>query len=265
MSDRLRTLQRHRFYRHLFAITLLLMVMQALPATVFRLHLVGGTLLQLVLLVELGQVIPRDPQGHGDRDRVARRSARIYRLVGVLGLVFLVFWIFTPASSVLTGLPVMTLLSVFVFWSLERLIKLLGREQTVSGEVIAGAVAGYLLLGVSGGLLFTVLETLQPGSFQNLVHQGGHLKAHLFPNIELGRMIWDLDFSRINYFAFVALTTTGFGDIVPATPAAEMASVSLGIAGSLYLALVMGLLISRFTVQTQQQEEQDLDRHRPQD
>ncbi|MEB3275849.1 MAG: potassium channel family protein [Cyanobacteriota bacterium] len=265
MNKRSRTRKRHRFYRHLFAVTVVVLMMQALPVAVFRLHLVGSTVLQLLLLVELGQVIPRDPLVRGDQDRLARRSALLYRIIGLLGLVHLFIWIFTPANSALTGLPVLVLASVFVVWSLQRLVLLLGREESVGREVIAGAVAGYLLLGISGGLLFTVLETQQPGSFQNLVHHGLHVKEHLFHHSDLGRLIWDLDFSRLNYFAFVALTTTGFGDIVPTTPTAEIASVSLSIAGSLYLALVMGLLISRFTIQTQQEEGQEQDRQRDQE
>ena len=257
MSERSRCRQRHRFYRHLFAVTLFLLLLEALPAAVFRLHLVGGALLQLLLLIELGQVIPRNARRNAADDPLARRDAAIYRLLGGLGFFFLLFWIFRPANSPYTGLPVMLLMTTFVFWSLQRLMLLLGREENVSREVIGGAVAGYLLLGISGGLLLTALETVQPGSFQNLVHHGKHIKTHLFASEEMSRLIWDLDFSRINYFAFVALTTTGFGDIVPVTPTAEMASVCLSIAGSLYLALVMGLLISRLTVQTQLQEEQE--------
>ena len=63
-----------------------------------------------------------------------------------------------------------------------------------------------------------------------------------------------MDFGRIYYFAFVSLTTVGYGDIVPATPPAEMASVALSISGPLYLALVMGLLISRYTIQSENQQ-----------
>ena len=50
----------------------------------------------------------------------------------------------------------------------------------------------------------------------------------------------------INYFAFVCLTTVGFGDINPALPLARMLSVVTSIAGPLYLAVVMGVLIGRF-------------------
>ena len=53
-------------------------------------------------------------------------------------------------------------------------------------------------------------------------------------------------FAEINYFAFVCLTTVGFGDINPALPLARMLSVVTSIAGPLYLAVVMGVLIGRF-------------------
>jgi len=247
--------RRHRFYRHLFVVTVFLFAILALPTPIFRIHLVGTALLQLLLLSELGEVIPSRGSPNATITRHDRRAALAYRLLGLVGIGVLIIWMFTPFSTQYTGLPVFAVITPFVFWSLKRLLGLLSREQSVSGEVIVGAVAGYLLLGISGGLLLTVLETLNPGSFQNLVHEGRHINERLFVNHDLSRLIWDQDFSRINYFAFVCLTTTGFGDIVPVRPSAEMAAVSISIAGSLYLALVMGLLISRLTVQTQLEEE----------
>jgi hypothetical protein len=53
-------------------------------------------------------------------------------------------------------------------------------------------------------------------------------------------------FSTINYYAFVCLTTVGFGDIKPMLPLSRMVSVATSIAGPLYLAAVMGVLIGRF-------------------
>ena len=53
-------------------------------------------------------------------------------------------------------------------------------------------------------------------------------------------------FSAINYFAFVCLTTVGFGDISPMLPLARMVSVATSVAGPLYLAAVMGVLIGRY-------------------
>ena len=54
-------------------------------------------------------------------------------------------------------------------------------------------------------------------------------------------------FSKINYFAFICLTTVGFGDITPVQPIARMLAVTTAVVGQLYLAVVMGILIGRFS------------------
>ena len=74
--------------------------------------------------------------------------------------------------------------------------------------------------------------------------------------------VWQLNFVRLNYFAFVSLTTVGFGDIAPLTPQAQMASVSVSVIGTLYLAVVMGLLISRTTVQVEESPDDPIHRRR---
>jgi len=66
--------------------------------------------------------------------------------------------------------------------------------------------------------------------------------------------VWSIDFVQLNYFAFITLTTTGYGDIHPVTPQSQMVSVMVAITGTVYLALVMGLLISRYTVQDVEEE-----------
>ena len=84
----------------------------------------------------------------------------------------------------------------------------------------------------------SALETTQPGSFGPLNFPIGaetsvFATSHVF-------------FSTINFFAFVCLTTVGFGDINPMLPLSRMVSVATSIAGPLYLAAVMGVLIGRF-------------------
>ena len=97
--------------------------------------------------------------------------------------------------------------------------------------------AGYLHIGLTAGLVMSALETIQPGSFEPLN----------FP-IGAGTSVFATShvFSAINYFAFVCLTTVGFGDINPMLPLSRMVSVATSIAGPLYLAAVMGVLIGRF-------------------
>ena len=59
---------------------------------------------------------------------------------------------------------------------------------------------------------------------------------------------------ELNYFAFVTLTTTGYGDIHPVTPQTQMLCVMVAISGTVYLAMVMGVLISRYTARDVEDE-----------
>ena len=111
----------------------------------------------------------------------------------------------------------------------------------VHRPLLMGAIAGYLHLGLTAGLVMGAVETIQPGSFQPLALTKAALASGDLSVIESSGA-----FAEINYFAFVCLTTVGFGDINPALPLARMLSVVTSIAGPLYLAVVMGVLIGRF-------------------
>ncbi len=83
----------------------------------------------------------------------------------------------------------------------------------------------------------SALETIQPGSFEPL-EMANIGDSNVLASARL--------FSAINYYAFVCLTTVGFGDISPMLPLSRMVSVATSVAGPLYLAAVMGVLIGRF-------------------
>ena len=102
---------------------------------------------------------------------------------------------------------------------------------------LSGATAGYLDIGLAAGLVMSALETIQPGSFQPL-EMANFGDSSVLASARL--------FSAINYYAFVCLTTVGFGDISPMLPLSRMVSVATSVAGPLYLAAVMGGLIGRF-------------------
>jgi hypothetical protein len=246
------TLQRrHRFYGHLLLLSLGVMVLLAFPYPVRRLSVLCSEVLILMLTFELGR--PLRPRQH-------RRHwyDNAYRLIGLAAFGFQLFWLLSPMNWRFTsGVPVLALITIFVFWSIKRLLYCLSCEKVVSAKVISGAVAGYLQLGITGGLFFSVLETVAPGSFVSTVRDHQSLTLQVFAANPSDVSTWMLDLSRIYYFAFVSLTTVGYGDIVPTTPTAQMASVALSIAGPLYLAVVMGLLISRYTIQGDNQQDQN--------
>lgn len=246
--------KRHRFYGQLFVLMLAQMALWALPWKLHRFGVIGTGVMMLLLVVQLGRPMPGPPSN-------GSHEGRLYRLFGLAGLTGLSIWFLAPNQAGLHGLLVLLALVLFVCWSLLRLLRLLGQEQVVSRSVLVGALAGYLMLCISGGLFLSVLETLQPGSFVDLVStkQTGLTGNHPLVSLDNreSRQVWEMDFSRINYFAFVSTTTVGYGDIVPVRRFAQLASVSLSIMGPVYIAMVMGLLISRYTVQAQVEEALD--------
>jgi voltage-gated potassium channel len=188
----------------------------------------------------LGGVMLRALGEGGDRSRRGTLHRRLYRATGIATLAVGGLWLLTPLELRGTGVPVVALWALFSVWSAQRLIRQLGEERSVDAAVLRGALAGYLMLGLSGGFLSAAVETVAPGSFS-----GGDLTPVGPDGLE---PVWRLDFVKLNYFAFVSLTTTGYGDILPVTPAAQMVSIALAVAGNSYLAIVLGLLIGRFRV-----------------
>ncbi|MCP9849701.1 potassium channel family protein [Cyanobium sp. Morenito 9A2] len=233
--------RRHRFFLQMFLICLLLLVSFALPLGFNRLTILWQIVMVLLLVLNLGEP--------GTVPGATRLTDRSYRALGLAALLSQTVWVLTPLSLRHTGVPVLGLWSLFVAWSTLRLVQVIAQEKQVNGRVLMGAAAGYLMLGLTAGLLFSVLETVQPGSFNSIHHNGGQLLVprHM-PGLGV-QQVWELDFVRLNYFAFVSLTTVGYGDILPVTPLAQIASVSFSVIGPIYLVIVMGLLISRLTSQ----------------
>ena len=233
--------RRHRWYLRLLVMCLLVLLCFTLPQQWRVVSSVGYGLLPLMLVAGLGRRSGR-LSFHG--------SGLLFRSLGLASTVSGVVWAVTPVGIRSSGVALLVLWGLFIGWSLLRLLRMLGQELRVTGRVLMGATAGYLLLGLTAGLLLAALETVHPNSFENARGAAGSVLApsgQLTP--QAWAAVWSLDFVRINYFAFITLTSTGFGDIVPHTPQAQMATIVIAILGNFYVAVVMGLLISRLTVQ----------------
>jgi hypothetical protein len=137
-------------------------------------------------------------------------------------------------TTVLIGHGVAVL---FFFWGALRIAASLFRRQALSLDSVFGAIGGYLLLGMAWGVLYSMLDTVWPGSFEvgsRLAGQvqAGHSRVPLF-----------------TYYSFITLTTVGYGDVTPvSTPARTGASLE-ALTGQLYLAVLVaglvGALLSR--------------------
>lgn len=102
------------------------------------------------------------------------------------------------------------------------------RRGTVSGHRIRGAIAGYLLLAGVFSSAYQMLERAAPGSFT-----GGATPVVLDERQE-----------ELFYFAMVTLTTTGYGDITPASPAARSLAMLEALIGQLYPTILIARLVT---------------------
>ncbi|HTU00786.1 MAG TPA: potassium channel family protein [Candidatus Sulfotelmatobacter sp.] len=98
----------------------------------------------------------------------------------------------------------------------------------VTGRRIQGAIVAYLLFALAWAQFYECVETFAPGAF---TFSGGGGTA----------TGW---FSPLLYFSFITLTTLGYGDILPAHPAARSLATMEALIGQLYPAILIGRLVS---------------------
>jgi len=125
-------------------------------------------------------------------------------------------------------------LAFYAFITLSILRSVLA-APTISADVICGAIAVYLLLGITWAIIFGTIEMLTPGAIRAT------------NDFDPTPMQTPNDFI---YFAFVTLTTLGYGDYVPVSKAARMGVVWASISGSLYIAVFIGRLVGLTTSQS---------------
>ena len=125
-------------------------------------------------------------------------------------------------------------LSIMIYAVAMILLDVL-RARSISSDTVCGAICVYILLGLAWGILYALFELAEPGSFYfapfvqiqpvGQSHERGMLQAMIV-------------------FSFVTLTTTGYGDIVPAMPSVRSVAVVEAATGQLYIAIMIARLVS---------------------
>lgn len=99
--------------------------------------------------------------------------------------------------------------------------------KTVSTEMLAAALCGFVLLCQISTFLFYLIDIYSPHSFSNV----GEDKNILI---------------NLNYFSFTTLLTIGFGDITPLSLLAKRAVMFIGLLGHFYTVFVTGIIIGKY-------------------
>lgn len=102
------------------------------------------------------------------------------------------------------------------------------RDEEVTADKICGALSVYLLIGLTWGGLFAVIEGIRPQSFLIADVQGANIR-------EMS--------THFVYYSFVTLTTLGYGDITPLTSTAKAFSYVEAVIGQIYLAVLIARLV----------------------
>jgi len=212
------------FLRHRYALMLLALVLVYVIHPVLREFEFGqwayDVLLTLVYLAAFPVLFKR----------------RSYRVVAVLlGVPTIVaHW----TGYVVSGLPPEPLTrllhgfsALFLGFTVAAILQAIHEAEAVSADSLAGAFSGYLLTGAVFGHIYSILESVSPGSF--------HVPAELATELATAgqrRFV-------LTYFSFITLTTVGYGEIWPATATARELSCMEAVTGQFYVAVVMAELI----------------------
>jgi hypothetical protein len=133
---------------------------------------------------------------------------------------------FFPSSSTV-GLK-WGILAAFFGLCAFGLFSYLRTAHTIRDGHLYTAVSIYLLLGLQWFALYSVFDVLCPGSIQHNTAAKADRHAELL------------------YFSLVTLSTIGYGDVVPLQGEVRILAALEGIAGVLYIAITVALLVSAY-------------------
>jgi hypothetical protein len=141
-------------------------------------------------------------------------------------------YVFTAASVLYVVAP---------FW----IVRHIAYRRAVDQETMLGALAAYLFIGMAFAFVYRFLGAVQASPFF-----GGEGDGTLSDNL---------------FFSFVTLTTTGYGNLVPAGNPGQSLAVLEALMGQLFLVTAVGKLVSAWRPRGWRDSSPDTDSpsHRP--
>jgi len=157
-----------------------------------------------------------------------------HRIQTIAGLAMLVLVMAMRVSRVLSGAPLfdvayLTLVLTFLVFMTVLMTRDVLSNRTVTLDTICESLAVYMLMGLTWGIAFQLLEFAEPGSFN-------------FPPDRLAAGVEPMQ--RILSFSYVTLTTLGYGNITPATPKADSLTSAEALLGQIYITVLVARLVA---------------------
>ena len=101
------------------------------------------------------------------------------------------------------------------------------RSPRITGDVLAGALASFVMAGLAFAVVYGGIEAHVPGAFAA-------------PGLE------PASFEDLVYFSFVTLLTIGFGDVTPVAPVARAVMIFEGLFSVMFTTIVMASLVAGY-------------------
>jgi hypothetical protein len=117
--------------------------------------------------------------------------------------------------------------TIFLIFATAVILRSVVTAAKVTIETLYGAIAAYVLLGLTWGAVYFLTESLWPASFHSPILPGSQISAPDFV-----------------FFSFVTLTTIGYGDVIPAAGIAKSLVIVEAVAGIMYPAVMIARLIA---------------------
>lgn len=181
---------------------------------------VGGLLQRLTLLVLYALVLLLIVRAA----RPARRIRRVVRIVlGVGSAAAAVVELVAPGSR--AGAILLAWFAVLLLVSIVTIMREVLQHPTVTLQTIFGALSAYLLIGFLFAAVYGAVARLDGPFFA-----GGA----------------DADGPTLQYFSFVTLTTTGYGDFTAAAGTPRALAVLEALFGQIFLVTLVARLVALF-------------------
>lgn len=212
MKIRLVTLlKRDKFYLLLFTQLLFFVVLPFLTPHTLEGNLFTSILLSLVLLAGTNVVTQRG-------------------MFSKLGIFVSILFILATTVLEHDKTPIIVLLIFLVLlgfftYIIYNIIIILLTTKEIKASLIAGALSGYLLIGVILSFFFLMLSAFDANA--------------------LSATLDDKGFAGYLYFGLITMTTIGYGDIAPINPVAQMTSAFAAIISQFYLAVVVAVIVGK--------------------
>jgi hypothetical protein len=136
-------------------------------------------------------------------------------------------WWAVVSGEVLIHIIADILFVCLMYFAIYLILRQLLSAQLTDSNILCGAVAVYLLIGITWAQKYRVMEAFAPGSFS--IRGGPSVGA---------------EWSDFLYFSLTTLTTLGYGDVTPLTSLAGIWSTLEAVCGSLYIAVLVARLVA---------------------